>query len=583
MSEYKPYSDYGIIIPQNKHTGQVYIRCPQCSHNRKKKNGTCLSVSLDLMVWNCKNCGWKGRLEKMEKIIYKLPEWRNNTNLSVGMVKFFEGRKIDQNTLKLVKITESKEYFGKESYNCINFNYFRGDDLINIKFRTGDKKFKLSKDAELILYNINMITPDTKELYIVEGEMDCLAFIQCGITNVVSVPNGAHISNNKLDYISNSWDSIAHIEKFILALDNDPPGVNLRNDLSKRLGLDRCEYLVFEGAKDANDFLIKNDINSFRREILKTQVFPLEGVFTLENIKDEIDFMYDYGLVKGVSIGVNDFKLDFVKGYITTITGIPSHGKSDFLDNICLRLLIFGKWKGAFYSPENKPTELHVSKMVRKITGKSWDGNERVTKGEVDLAVDILNQNIWFVKPEKDFTIDTLLERIRVLKQRKGIDYFVIDAWNKLEHRRNGQSETDYVGESLDKIALFCEVENLHAFIVVHPTKMKKQKDSTKEEIPGLYDCSGSSHFYNKSDNGITVYRDFELNITQVLVTKVKFSHWGEKCVSVFNYHIPSGRYYQSTDEIAISWLSSPPTQELYTIGETLLNLDDISQEEPPF
>ena len=586
MSEYKSYSEYGISIPNGKHSGQVYTICPECSHTRKKKKDPCLSVNMDLMVWNCQHCGWKGRLSKLEKTIYKLPEWKNNTNLSEGMVKYFEGRKIDQNTLKLAQISQSSEYLGDGNYNCINFNYFRDGQLINVKYRSGNKKFKLFKDGELILYNLDMIKPDTKELYIVEGEMDCLAFIQCGITNVVSVPNGASTTNNKLEYISNSWDKIGNIEKFIIAVDNDPPGVNLRNDLAKRLGLDKCEYLVFEGTKDANDFLIKNDINSFRREIKNTQLFPLEGVYTIKDIADEIEFMYDYGLPKGVSINIPDFKLDFVKGYITTVTGIPSHGKSDFLDNICLRLLMFGGWKGAFYSPENKPTELHVAKMVRKIIGKNWDGYDRITKEEYKLAIAILDENIWFVKPEKEFTIDSLLERVRVLKQRKGIDYFVVDAWNKLEQKRGNKSETDFTGETLDKIALFCEAENLHAFVVVHPTKMKRQKDSMKEEIPTLYDCSGSSHFYNKSDNGITIYRDFELNVSQVLVTKVKFSHWGEKCMATFNYHKPSGRYYQSQTEIETSWLASPPRpqEDLYAIGETLLNLEsEHPTEERPF
>jgi hypothetical protein len=44
------------------------------------------------------------------------------------------------------------------------------------------------------------------------------------------------------------------------------------------------------------------------------------------------------------------------------------------------------------------------------------------------------------VKPEKDFTIETMLDRIRQLKDKHGIYYFVIDAWNKLEQKRGGKS-----------------------------------------------------------------------------------------------------------------------------------------------
>jgi twinkle protein len=197
--------------------------------------------------------------------------------------------------------------------------------------------------------------------------------------------------------------------------------------------------------------------------------------------------------------------------------------------------------------------------------GKSWEGSNRLTPDEVAQACGIFNENIWFVKPEKDFTIDTMLERIRQLKDRHGLDYFVIDAWNKLEQKRGGKSETDFVGETLDKIGVFCEAENIHAFLVVHPVKMAKQKDSNKYQVPGLYDCSGSSHFNNKTDNGITIYRDFETELTHIIVTKVKFSHWGKIGKCEFVYDLNSGRYMDDcSNGPQHSWLPehAKPIQE---------------------
>ena len=43
-----------------------------------------------------------------------------------------------------------------------------------------------------------------------------------------------------------------------------------------------------------------------------------------------------------------------------------------------------------------------------------------------------------------------------------------------------------------------------------------------------MYDISGSAHFFNKTHNGISVYRDFETNIVDVYVQKVKFSWLGQ-------------------------------------------------------
>jgi len=543
------YEDYGIDIPNGKLHGEVTTTCPQCSAERKKKKDKCLSVHLDKQTWFCHHCGFKGFLKPDKNIVYKVPEWSNRTELSDKVVKWFESRKISQGTLKRAKVTDGIEWMPKpnKEVNTIQFNYFREDKLVNIKYRDAEKGFKLYKDAELILYNLDAIK-EFKDVFIVEGEMDALTFLECGITNVLSVPNGATLNNSNLTYIDNCIEYLQD-KRFILALDNDTAGRNLRKDLANRLGIENCLYLEFEGCKDANEYLIKNDINRFREAVKNVKEFPLEGAFTITDISDDIYDLYVNGLDMGVNTFIPNFNLRFCLGYITTITGIPGHGKSDFLDYICLSLHRQAGWKGAFYSPENKPTELHFSKMARKILGKAWYGDNAMTWDEVAKVGTYLDQEIWFVKPEKDFTLDSILKSVKTIKNRYGLQYFVIDAWNKLEHKY-GDSETKYIGESLDKIANFCETEKLHCFIVAHPTKMRKQKDSQTYEMPTLYDISGSSNFYNKTDNGMSVYRDFETGKTIVAILKVKFTHWGETGVSEYLYDKMSGRFYPEHQQL---------------------------------
>ena len=41
--------------------------------------------------------------------------------------------------------------------NTINFNYYIGNELVNIKYRDGAKNFKLYKGAEKVFYNIDNI------------------------------------------------------------------------------------------------------------------------------------------------------------------------------------------------------------------------------------------------------------------------------------------------------------------------------------------------------------------------------------------------------------------------------------------
>jgi len=134
--------------------------------------------------------------------------------------------------------------------NTIQFNYFVGSQLINVKYRDGRKNFKLYKGAEKVFYNINSIV-GYDSCVITEGEMDVLALHEAGIRNAISVPNGATITHNNLDYLDNCIDYFEDKKKIILALDTDAPGLALRTEFVRRLGAEACFLVDFEDCKDA--------------------------------------------------------------------------------------------------------------------------------------------------------------------------------------------------------------------------------------------------------------------------------------------------------------------------------------------
>ena len=139
------YRDFNIDIRSSKTTGEVQCTCPQCSHTRKKKTDKCLSVNLDKGTWFCHHCGWKGALiNTIEKIEYIKPEWKNKTSLSEKVVKYFEEqRKINQETLLSLRVTDGLEFMPQLSkeVDTIQFNYFRDNELVNIKYRGPQKAF----------------------------------------------------------------------------------------------------------------------------------------------------------------------------------------------------------------------------------------------------------------------------------------------------------------------------------------------------------------------------------------------------------------------------------------------------------
>lgn len=587
------YEKYGIVLPNGRTTGEVYTTCPQCSESRKKSKDKCLAINLDKRVWHCNHCDWKGFLkaERVERKEYVKPVWKNTTDLSPGVVKWFESRGIKQATLKSMKVTEGQEWMPQveKLANTVQFNYFYNGELINIKYRDARKNFKMHKNSELIFYNLDAVQKHDK-IIIVEGEMDALSLIQCGIENVISVPNGGNPKNNNLEYIDFCHELFDHVDDIIIATDNDAPGRKLRDDLAERFGKERCRFTESTEWKDMNDLLLSGGGVAVMNAIKEAKPFPLEGVFTISDIDLDIDDMYVNGLDVGVATGMGQFDehIRFVKGYITTVTGIPGHGKSDFVDQICLKLLINAGWKTAFYSPENKPTQLHFSKLARKIIGKNWFGDNNITPSELRVVKNYLNEKFWFIKPEKDFTLDTILSHARQLKRQKGVDIFVIDAWNKLEHKY-GTDETKYIGESLDKIALFCEHEKMHCIIVAHPRKMGKEKDGSMT-VPNLYDISGSANFYNKTDNGLCVYRNFTEGHegTEVYIQKVKFAHWGDRGMVNFQYDGRSGRFMDPIIPDYRPWVASPEIQSRIEIPlvepRGLVDFDDFEpNQDSPF
>lgn len=542
--------DSGIFYDINlsKNTGEEKILCPACSHLRKKDHQKikCLSWNHNKGTGYCHNNGEKFVIPKdFTKKEYKRPEWSNNTKLSDQAVKWFESRKIEQAELRRSKITEGLEWMPQRNkeVNTIQFNYFRDDELINIKYRDGAKNFKLFKDAELIFYGLDDIK-DKKTIIIVEGEMDKLAFGSVGIYNVVSVPNGASAGNSSLEYLDNCFMYFDNADEIIIATDDDFPGIALRNELSARLGVERCFKVSFKDCKDANEYLIKYGPEGLKDIIKNKKPFPVEGVFSSRDFVEDLRLLYREGLKPGLHINNEniDELISYECGRLYTITGIPGHGKSEFLDYVIERLNILHGLRCAYFSPENHPLQLHASKIIEKLTGCRFNANNLALQDFED-AENYLRDNYFYINPEDNFEVDSILNKAKFLIKSKGVKILVIDPYNKLEHqRKSNQSETEYISLFLDKLINFTKRNNIITFLVAHPRKMQKDING-KHEVPTLYDINGSANFYNKTDFGITIHRDFQSSDSTVYVQKVKFKHLGKVGYATFMWDKHSGRY----------------------------------------
>lgn len=552
MSNGRMLEDLGIDL-RHKQAGHIKTTCPQCSEGRgKNKKDPCLSVDIDEGLYNCHHCGWSGRVFEKTKKEYVKPPARLE-KLGKKALDWFENtRMISNNTLLRLGITESVEFMPQlnKEVTTICFNYYRGEELVNIKFRSADKAFKLAKDAELIFYNLNALQGEDTAV-IVEGEIDCLSLVDCGIYNVVSVPNGASKGNQKLEYLDNCWQYFTDIKKIILAVDDDEAGRALREELARRLGKDKCWQVEYpKGCKDTNEVLCQYGPDDVKNMISNATEWPLEGIMMMEDMFDEVTDYWENGYPPGAKSHIPGFDdlLTFAAGQLTVVTGIPGHGKDEFLNWITTSLSTNEGWKWGVCAFEEEPPYT-TTKLIEKFKGKSFafrkNKDARLSQYEFDHGLYLVDQHFYFINIQQiDATMDGILKKAEELVKRKGIKGLIINPWNCLEHKVPfGYSETQYISEELTRLINFLQKFGLHGFLVAHPTKMQKNQKNKKYEVPTLYNISGSAHFFNKTHNGICVYRDMDTNMVEVFVQKVKWSWLGKVGWSSYSFNTETRQY----------------------------------------
>ena len=369
----------------------------------------------------------------MRKVEYVKPKYNNQTSLTDKVMKYFEGRGISQDCVKRNKISEDEVYMPQvqEKRKVIRFNYFRDDECVNVKFRDSEKNFKQVAGAEKVFYGLDDIK-DNDEAIIVEGEFDKLSFDTIGLTNCVSVPDGAPNANAKnveakFSYLDNCYEYFENKKKIYIAVDNDANGRRLLDELSRRLGRDRCWIVDFpEGCKDSNDVLMTHGEKALYECYEDARAYPVEGVFGVDSVEEMLWDSYYNGKEKGVTTGYNSLDPHYtLRGAeFDVFTGIPGHGKTSFCLQLMLNSSILYGWKWGVFSPENYPINELYETLIEMYIGTTSDieSDHRMTVNEYRAGMTFINKHFFVVYPEESFSLDIILERFRYLVHAKGIN-----------------------------------------------------------------------------------------------------------------------------------------------------------------
>lgn len=170
--------------------------------------------------------------------------------------------------------------------NCI-FVHYRTLPTMPLSENKVPKAFSSPSGWDAQLYNGEVLREGIKDLILVEGEANCIAAMDHGVTHIAGVP-GANFK--RADWID-TLDKLG-LEKITICYDKDKAGQRAAQDLAKRIGIDKCRRVDLpdftvttdEGkvrkGKDLNEWFVSGggDAEQFGALIEEAKLFDVDGV-----------------------------------------------------------------------------------------------------------------------------------------------------------------------------------------------------------------------------------------------------------------------------------------------------------------
>jgi twinkle protein len=601
------FEDYGIYGLRYDGSTNERVICPECSPHRQPKHQRerDLTVWVQEGTWHCNHCGWgKGmKLKSVRSVggsvgkaaspsppnqakIMPINETANPIKpVSDGRVRrfhdlddeaiaYFAERGISRETAEAMGVAVFPESKLGGEKRWLAFPLYVGDTLVNWKYRHNPnpetKEFSQSSGASKVWMNLNSIK-DSNYCLITEGEIDLASFLECGEKPVISVPEGApnHDAKDlpeKLRFVDDLMPYFGHIERVYLALDNDKNGKRLEKELVERFGKTRCWLLSYpSGCKDANDVLRMHGKDALLQCFHSAEPYPITGVVKVSDFRNMVEDLYHNGLPPNARTrfeGIdNIFKVFPGVGTLNIITGIPSHGKTVFLDNYLLSLAEKNGLRFGIYSREHRP-DFHTARLAEITAGKRFlpTYNNRMDAEEKDAAVSFVQQHFFHLydfKDERYFTMQEIMELAVYLQKSEGIDVLVVDPWNKITHEYlpSEKTERQYIARMLRTLHAFAKKTGLNIWVVAHTKKMGKANDGVNYEMPNAYSIADANEWFAMPDNILLLYRYFYVQSrsptgeskTFFKTLKIKDDFYGqtERFVTL-NFDPTCHRFYES-------------------------------------
>lgn len=421
--------------------------------------------------------------------------------------------------------------------------------------RHGAKEW-CEKDCKPILFGMNHCDPSkSRTLVITEGQIDSLSLSSAGITNAVSVPNGAR----GFTWVEHCREFVEQFDTVIVFGDCERgsitlvkeileqfPGVKVRSPRIK-------DYL---GEKDANDILRNFGEKALRKAVENAQAYKPSTIKEMADVEQiSLD---DVPHFKTLFPRLDEALGGLYDGQLITLTGKRGTGKSTFASMIAVAAL-YQNWNVLFYSGEMADYEVKrwidfqiageaaiKEKVYTSSSGYYLDeSKERQLSDWYRHRLFIIDN--YAIDETSSNSLDIVTETEAAVRSY-GVKFVVMD--NLMTAVSAG--ENIYIEQSKFARRLKALARKMHIVIllVAHPKKSKSNELDSDE-------ISGSGDVANLSDTIISLDRirktkDDGEKITQTMLAVQK--------------NRATGVLLQGDDRIPIR--HSKKSKRLYQIGD---------------
>ena len=522
---------------------------------------------IDATKWICDRAGIQFTCpEQHVKTLarYRYPHEEPRTNNMQPVYDYLNSRGISKATVDYLDIRADA------SGNVAFHTYDQYDTLTVVNYRksykTKENKCWFQKDADVadILWNMNRVNT-TKPLVLTEGQIDTASVIEAGYLNCVSILKGC----NGMGWIENCWDWLQQFDSIIVFSDGDAPGVKMRNEVINRLGAMKCKYveipheLEFKDTgrmvpvKDANEILQARGKEYLLELINTAKDLPITSVAKLSEIKELNPAEMD-----GFEVGIKQLDDELMKiftGGVTLLTGLPSAGKTTFLNQVVLRAMDSG-YKTFLFSREllngmSKGWFAQVAagrrnmKTLRLPTGKEYHVVEDEAKKQITEYYDDM---FYIYKDEEVNDEDKLFESMELCATKKGLRLFIIDNLLTVQLKTTGTDTNKAQTDFMNRLIRFSMQYDVVVLMVTHPRKLQSGADI------GLFDVAGTQNIVNLATRTISLKRvseDMKNNRANkyfgydVVISVIKDRIFGSTKEIPVYYDKVDRRFYSNYDE----------------------------------